>query len=322
MRLVYEIEKEILQKLNTLIEKIDILTQRGRSLAWPRTTASQAILAGYSVPMTADILPKFEAFVKIDLRLSRRTVEGHVANARRFIEWLGGQDVTCDLIREYLKQFDSLSLSTYANHLKTLKVFLRDFLKQPSLVESFRFPHFPFQPSKFVHTKIQIREFYSHIESLREKALFLFFATSGLRKSEVLDLEVSNVNFTTRMITPKPHDGRTKFSYLSFYNRETERVLRKYLAARKYDGTKLFPMRTDDTKCLWKTTRTTTKLRITPKVLRDWFCDEMGRLGVADRYIDAFCGRVPKSVLANNYTDFSSERLKEVYNKASLSVLT
>jgi intergrase/recombinase len=42
----------------------------------------------------------------------------------------------------------------------------------------------------------------------------------------------------------------------------------------------------------------------------------MGRLGVPDRYVDAFCGRVPQSVLARHYTDFSPERLKEIYDQA------
>ena len=60
---------------------------------------------------------------------------------------------------------------------------------------------------------------------------------------------------------------------------------------------------------------------ITPKILREWFCSEMGKLGVPDRYVDAFCGRVPRSVLARHYTDFSPERLKEIYDKASLQVL-
>ena len=46
----------------------------------------------------------------------------------------------------------------------------------------------------------------------------------------------------------------------------------------------------------------------------------MGRLGVPDRYVDAFCGRVPRNVLARHYTDFSSEKLKEIYDKANLKV--
>ena len=30
------------------------------------------------------------------------------------------------------------------------------------------------------------------------------------------------------------------------------------------------------------------------------------------RYIDAFCGKTPKSVLARRYTDYSPERLKRI----------
>jgi len=47
----------------------------------------------------------------------------------------------------------------------------------------------------------------------------------------------------------------------------------------------------------------------------------MGKLGVPDRYVDAFCGRVPKSVLARRYSDFKPEKLKEVYDKANLKFL-
>ena len=54
---------------------------------------------------------------------------------------------------------------------------------------------------------------------------------------------------------------------------------------------------------------------------QSWFCNEMGRLGVPDRYVDAFCGRVPQSVLARHYTDYSPERLKEIYDRAGLRVL-
>jgi len=54
---------------------------------------------------------------------------------------------------------------------------------------------------------------------------------------------------------------------------------------------------------------------------KDWFCCEMGRLGVQDRYVDAFCGRVPQSVLARHYTDYSPERLREVYERAGLKVV-
>jgi len=53
-----------------------------------------------------------------------------------------------------------------------------------------------------------------------------------------------------------------------------------------------------------------------------WFCCQLGELGVPDRYVDAFCGRIPKSVLAKHYRDYSPEKLKRIYDKANLTTLT
>ena len=72
---------------------------------------------------------------------------------------------------------------------------------------------------------------------------------------------------------------------------------------------------------LWRSAREKTGLEITPKVLRDWLSEEMGKLGVSDRYMDAFCGRTPKSVLARHYSDYYPEKLGEIYYKAKLKVL-
>jgi intergrase/recombinase len=72
---------------------------------------------------------------------------------------------------------------------------------------------------------------------------------------------------------------------------------------------------------LWKAAREKTGLNITPQKLRQLFCSEMLRLGASETYADAFCGRVPKSVLARHYTDFSPEKLKEVYLKTDLRIL-
>ena len=47
----------------------------------------------------------------------------------------------------------------------------------------------------------------------------------------------------------------------------------------------------------------------------------MNLKGVPDRYIDAFCGRVPGSVLAKHYSDFSPEILKEIYEKENIKIL-
>jgi integrase len=203
-----------------------------------------------------------------------------------------------------------------------MKVFCRDFLHKPDLVASFKFPRFSFKP-KSIPTKKDLEYFYSSLPTLKDKALFLLYTTSGLRRMEILSLTIDEVDFDKRMIVPINHNGNsTKNSWVSFYNHETEQVLNQYLSTKNHHNHKLFPMTRSKLTKLWKDTREITKLNITPQRLREWFCVEMSELGVQDRYIDAFCGRTPKSVLARHYTDYSPERLKRIYDKANIKVLS
>ena len=148
--------------------------------------------------------------------------------------------------------------------------------------------------------------------------MFLFYASSGLRKGEVLSLTLDDVDFKKRMVIPKCHDGASKHSYVSFYNKETEKALNKL----DFSGDRLFNISDRQYKKLFNLAMQKSGLHITAKNLRDWFCCEMGNLGVSDRYIDAFCGRTPKSVLARHYTDYSPERFKRIYEKANLKILS
>ena len=109
---------------------------------------------------------------------------------------------------------------------------------------------------------------------------------------------------------------------MSFFNQEAKERLVAYLNSRTDDEPRLFRISYKTFFKTWKDTRIKTGLDISPRMLRDWFCVEMGELGVQDRYVDAFCGRVPKSILARHYTDYSPQRLKRIYDKAGLTVLS
>jgi integrase len=215
--------------------------------------------------------------------------------------------------------FIAKSPSTYANHLKSLKVYCRDYLHRPQLVETFKFPQIPFKP-KTIPTKSDLKLFYNELETLKDKALFLLYATSGLRRQEALHLLISDLDFNTNMIIPKSHNSRTKHTWLTCFNDECANQLKEYLSMRTDKNPKLFPMSRVIEEKLWHKAIKKTGLRITPQLLRDWFCDEMGNRGVQDRYIDAFCGRVPKSVLARHYSDYSPQKMLKVYRKAKLRI--
>jgi len=263
----------------------------------------------------------FRAYCKVDLQLASSSVKNHSEQAKRFLIWLGDRTASIELLREYLSSFEAKSPATYANVLKSLKVLCRDFLGKPDLVSSFRFPNIPVEP-KEIPDKKSLQQFLNEIVTTKERSLFLLYAASGLRRREILGLDVNDVDLEDRMIRPKPHEGRTKHTWVGFFNNEAAVTLKEYLSSRQDKSSKLFPMSTKNERQMWRGATTKTGLSITPQVLRKWFCEEMGRLGVQDRYIDAFCGRVPKSVLARHYSDYAPDKLKEIYDSADLKVLS
>jgi intergrase/recombinase len=121
---------------------------------------------------------------------------------------------------------------------------------------------------------------------------------------------------------PKKIEYRSKHVWISFYNKETDKVLNEYLASRNNSNARLFNVTREHAGRILRKASRNVGAKISPQVLRDWFCCEMGKLGVSDRYVDAFCGRVPRSILARHYTDYRPERLKEIYDRADLKVLS
>jgi integrase len=268
-------------------------------------------------------LQRFSDFGTVDLRLSKKTVRDHVYYVRKFLVQLTKpvENVTVEDVRAYFKSLNRQSSYSYKNTLSAFKVFFRDFLSQPQLVSSFKFPRPAFTP-KHIVTKEQLQSFFKYLSTPKEKALFLIYSTCGLRRNEVIYLKPENIDFSTRMITPCFHDGETKKSWVSFFNAEAEKALTEYLDSKKSSvSPRIFPMPRDEERELWKTAKEKTKLNISPQRLREWFCCEMALIGVNDRYIDAFCGRTPKSILARNYTDYSPEKLRQIYEKANIRVL-
>jgi integrase/recombinase XerD len=274
------------------------------------------------------LLSKFKEFCEIDLQLSKRTVDnssGHLFQVRRFLGSVNKHpsQVTAEDVRAYLSKFQSKSAYTRANVLKSLKRFFRDFLKMPQVVESFKFPKRGYTP-KTVPSKEDLRRFFDALENDRDRAFFLLAATSGLRRSELLSLALDDLNLENRTVIPKNahQNGTTKNSWVSCFNEETQSVLKKYLKVRpNSDDKRLFPVTEFAFRKAFKKANSKTSLHLTPQVLREWFCCQLGELGMPDRYVDALCGRTPKSILGKFYTDYAPQKLKTIYDKANLSIL-
>ena len=278
------------------------------------------------------MLNDYSKFMRINLQLSKTTVIGYRSLLRKFLKTVFKNPITRTNIRDFLEAYsnDYPNKYSYANMLKVLKVFFREYLNS-NIMKNFKFPKIGFSP-KIIPTKEALQRFYYAIDSaykidlLKQQTLFLMFATSGQRRNEILGLYINDIDLENKMLVPKMHTGVTKKSWVGFFNEECKQKLLEYLDYcrnnyRCRTKRRLFNFWFKDKSTLWKSARQKTSLRITPQTLRQWFSVEMAEKGVQDRYVNAFTGKTPKSVLERYYTDYSPERLKKIYDKADIHVL-
>jgi len=248
----------------------------------------------------------FEKFLKVQRNLSPRTIEGHLYHLSNFlntVENIDGPEAIQDFL---LKIKEEKSTSTYRNYLSMLKILYRDYLGKEDYIKDFKFPRQSVKP-KILPSRKELKIFFEALPSMEYQIIFLALASSGLRISELLNVEIVG-----RMLIPLYHDGNTKKSWISFINEETENLIESFEGAP-------FEVSRNTVSHVFKGTSHKTGIKLSAQTLRSVFAHEITLKKVPDRYIDAFCGRVPSSVLARHYSDFSPEVLKEIYDKADLT---
>jgi len=254
----------------------------------------------------------FENFLFLKKNLSETTIKGYIRHLKVIERKIGKpayQMAQSDVERFLLNIKKSNSPKTFNNYLCMSKAYFRDFLKK-DYVNDFKHPNTQVK-LKILPSKNELLIFYDALPSLKYKVVFLALAFSGLRISELLDAKIDKKN---RMLIPQAHNGNTKKAWISFYNEENAKILDTY------EGNPFGTSR-NTVAHIFKDVADKTGIDISAHTLRSIFAREMNKTGVQDRYIDAFCGRVPQSILARHYSDFSPEVLKDIYDKAGLKIL-
>jgi intergrase/recombinase len=224
-------------------------------------------------------------FCKVDLLRSKKTIKEHINNLKRYVKKMGSL-IDAAKIREFLFCIRNKyhNPRTYRSYLCTLRVFCRDFLKHGEWVQTLKFPKIKQNIITDLPTKQLLKAFFEALPNDKAKAAFLVYCSSGLRASEIFEAKIIK---EIRGILPTNHEQfSTKNSYLSFYNSEAEQYLTRVDFDLSYCEVSI--------RRWFKVARDKTKIAIHPQLLREWFCTEMALLGVADRYVDAFCGRIPR----------------------------
>lgn len=266
-----------------------------------------------------DFLEDFEQTCRVDWGYAKSTTKERMRYARKLVNHLEGHPLTASKqdLRDFITQYNDENIT------KTVRVIYRRYF-DTDRADSFSVNRSPPKPTK-APTKEDLRQVYSELQSGEDQVAFLLLASSGLRRRELMELTVSEIDFEDRGIYPETDDGQTtKRQWVTFFSPKTEEKLRTVYDIDDMGLDEPFITCYPDTLTsrIREASERAETMKITPQVLRVWFCDEMNRLGVADRYIDAFCGRTPDSVLAKHYSDYTPRKLREMYKNAGLSVLS
>jgi len=141
--------------------------------------------------------------------------------------------------------------------------------------------------------------------------------TSGLRVGEVLKLRESDIDFETNMVDASGiHKGDTKSAWISYITYQTVDYLQSYIETEMdSDNPKLFDISYNTVQEAFQKASFQTGIFIKPHFLRTVFTEKCTQASIEGKYIDAFCGRIPKKVLEANYTVYSPQSLNKQYEK-------
>ncbi|HUV83701.1 MAG TPA: site-specific integrase, partial [archaeon] len=169
----------------------------------------------------------FEKFLLVQRNLSKATVNNHVRYLDIFLKFVDKDidKINVKDIQDFMFEIKKTrTLATYKNYLSMLKIFFRDYIGREDLIKDFKFPQQQFKPKTLPSNK-DLKTFYDALPSIKYKIIFLALISSGLRISELLSVDIIKED---RMLIPKSHDGKTKKGWISFYNIETENLLKNY----------------------------------------------------------------------------------------------
>ena len=263
----------------------------------------------------------YEEFARQELKIQQITINNHKSTILGFLNHSHGI-INNQTVKAFLDSNESTSWKL--NQLKALRKYLRDFLKLGKWIEEFRLPKEKVQAKKnILPTNDQLAQFCSYLPSFQIQIIFLLLFNSGLRIGEIISLKSSDINLDQNLIDVLGvHKGETKFSRFSFFTKQTSEYLNGYIQSDEFqfeegneDHSKLFTISVRTVEQAFKDISELMDIPLNPHLLRTIFAERCREAKIKNEYIDAFCGRTPKGMLEQHYTDYSPEALRKQYDE-------
>lgn len=301
--------------------------------------------------LLSEAITKFLEYVEITKNQSQRTIENYTHYLRRFSQWMGKdstpQDITLDKVQEfrlYLNRLTDkqgeqlLSIKTQNFHIIALRAFLKYCIKHdiPTLPsEKIDLSKIPERTIEYLTPEELERLFQAvdknNIRGLRDTALLETLYSTGLRVSELVSLNRSQVDLVRREFMVR---GKGRKMRLVFLSPKAAQAIETYLKARQDNYEPIFINYRRSRKASDITAGEQRRLstvsvenlvkkyalqagiikKVTPHVLRHSFATQLLINGADIRSVQEMLGH--SSITTTQiYTHVTNKRLREVHEK-------
>lgn len=276
---------------------------------------------------------KFLFFLKVELNYSELTIKSYQLDLTDFFEYIESKKInyltiTNHDVRGYLKYLDSCNLknSTISRRISTLRTFY-NYLVDENIVENNVF-HNVKNPKleKKLPNYLNYNEMEELLESidisttegLEKRLLIEMFYSTGCRVSEMINVKISDIDFTNKTIRIMGKGSKERIVYFGDY---ASKYLDNYLSKVKCDkylftnkkGEKLTINEVEQiVKDIMK--HILIKTHVTPHTLRHTFATHLLNNGADIKTVQELLGHANLST-TGIYTHVSSDRLKDIYFK-------
>ena len=296
---------------------------------------------GYSVTVTREHVEAFERLLKSK---APKTREERLRYLRRALEDLGWE-LSAERLQEYIAELSEESPNVAQHTAKALKLFIKHVLRDPNLYNAFKTPKVELSLVAEPLTLEEVRAVARAIEWPPAKAYFALLAETGLRPGEILNARIQDLDLNERMLKIMKAGNSTKRSYIAFFSERLRDYLKEeYLPYRDEfievrevsvrnllkEGVAewrnlLFPFKDSALRAaIYDGMDRALGRRFRLYDLRAFYASYMSLKGVPGQIIDLLQGRVPPrefQVLARHYLAVNIRELREVYDRAGLTVI-
>lgn len=258
---------------------------------------------------------------------SPKTIKLYIDNVARFAQYhkkspdkLGLEEVRTYLL--YLVRERKNAWGTYKQALAALRYFYRWVVNGPEIVEDIRFPR-PERRLPVVLSFEEVQRFFAAIPSFKHRMILMTAYAAGLRISEVVNLQVTDID-SQRMVIRVCQGKRKKDRYTILSPVLLEMLRHWWVAARPVSY--LFPGRSLDRPMSVATVQTMCKeaqekagidKRVTPHTLRHSFATHLLEAGTDLRVIQELLGHASPRTTAL-YTHVSAKLIAQTKSPLDL----